>query len=151
MFYVSSMKNGKFGVTDTKDGVEEFYSKEELFSFCKMDIDISGVDTRDFLICKVVLIEDTLDLFKQRYNHLAISTMGFHTNIGFRFQSKPTRGEMCFVNNRVLNIYRQGVNRFTFDYGHSKSLQSNLTLDDIMMVLSNFSDWRLIECKAGRY
>lgn len=30
MFYVSSIKNDLLGVTDTDDGVEEFYSKEEL-------------------------------------------------------------------------------------------------------------------------
>lgn len=33
MFYISSIKGNKLGVTDTKDDVEEFYTKEELADF----------------------------------------------------------------------------------------------------------------------
>lgn len=33
MFYVSSEENGRYGVTDTKDNVEEYYTKQELLSF----------------------------------------------------------------------------------------------------------------------
>lgn len=45
MFYVSSKRGDKLGVTDTKDGVEEFYTREELASFYRNDgIKIVGFD-----------------------------------------------------------------------------------------------------------
>lgn len=44
MFYVSSKNGDKLGVTDTKDNVEEFYTKEELADFFfNHRIRISGV------------------------------------------------------------------------------------------------------------
>lgn len=43
MFYVSSKKGDLYGVTDTKDEVEEFYSKEQLFKYCTEGIKIAGI------------------------------------------------------------------------------------------------------------
>lgn len=42
MFYVSSIKNNKIGITDTNDFVEEFYTDSDIVSFIKKDIDIYG-------------------------------------------------------------------------------------------------------------
>lgn len=33
MFYVSSIKGDKIGITDTKDGIEEFYSNRQVVAF----------------------------------------------------------------------------------------------------------------------
>ena len=43
MFYVSSVCGNKFGVTDTSDGVEEFYTKNELSCFLARGYFILGV------------------------------------------------------------------------------------------------------------
>lgn len=37
MFYVSSIKGGKVGVTDTTDGVEEFYNESQILKFITDD------------------------------------------------------------------------------------------------------------------
>ena len=44
MFYISSKKNDLLGVTDTKDNIEEFYSKEDLAKiFLESHIKINGL------------------------------------------------------------------------------------------------------------
>lgn len=42
MFYVSSEGNGRYGVTDTKDNVEEYYTKQELLNFIIQGVSIKG-------------------------------------------------------------------------------------------------------------
>lgn len=42
MFYISSKKGDKYGVTDTKDKAEEFYTLEEIKHYCNSGIDIRG-------------------------------------------------------------------------------------------------------------
>lgn len=45
MYYISSIKGNKYGVTDTKDGVEEFYTFSEIVDFVdKLNIPIKGVE-----------------------------------------------------------------------------------------------------------
>lgn len=154
MFYVSRINHEldgiKYGITDTKDGVEEFYSKAQIFQFSK-SIDIDGVDIADNLICIVKPVKETIRLFKQGKVHLAISTMTINNDsFGLRFKSKPTGGEMNFVNHQVLNVSRSGVNSFSYDLGYSKSYRSGLTLDDILTVFEQFSDWILENCDLGR-
>lgn len=43
MFYVSSKLGNKFGVTDTRDGIEEFYSIDVLTTLYLKNIQIIGV------------------------------------------------------------------------------------------------------------
>ena len=42
MFYVSSLKGSKVGVTDTADGIEEFYTKDQLSCYIARGIPILG-------------------------------------------------------------------------------------------------------------
>lgn len=150
MFYISSIKDNNFGVTDTKDGVEEFYSKAQIFQFSK-NLDIDGVDTADNLICIVKPVNETVRLFKQGKVHLAISTMTINNDsFGLRFKSKPTGGELRFVNHQVLNVSRSGANSFNYDLGYSKSYRSGLTFDDILIVFEQFDNWVLETCILGR-
>lgn len=150
MFYISSIKDNNFGVTDTEDGVEEFYTRTQILQFSK-SIDIDGVDTADNLICIVKPVKETIRLFKQGKVHLAISTMTINNNsFGLRFKSKPTGGEMNFVKHQVLNVSRSGVNSFSYDLGYSKSYRSGLTLDDILTVFEQFSGWTLESCGLER-
>lgn len=44
MFYVSSRKGMKFGITDTEDGVEEFYTRKEIINMAYRGIEIAGVN-----------------------------------------------------------------------------------------------------------
>lgn len=150
MFYISSIKDNNFGVTDTEDGVEEFYTRTQIFQFSK-SIDIDGVDTADNLICIVKPVKETIRLFKQGKVHLAISTMTINNDsFGLRFKSKPTGGKMNFVKHQVLNVSRSGVNSFSYDLGYSKSYRSGLTLDDILTVFEQFSGWTLESCGLER-
>lgn len=150
MFYISSIKDNNFGVTDTEDGVEEFYTRTQIFQFSK-SIDIDGVDTVDNLICIVKPVKETIRLFKQGKVHLAISTMTINNDsFGLRLKSKPTGGEMNFVKHQVLNVSRSGVNSFSYDLGYSKSYRSGLTLDDILTVFEQFSGWTLESCGLER-
>ena len=150
MFYISSIKDNNFGVTDTEDGVEEFYTRTQILQFSK-SLDIDGVDTADNLICIVKPVKETIRLFKQGKVHLAISTMTINNDsFGLRFKSKPTGGELRFVNHQVLNVSRSGVNSFSYDLGYSKSYRSGLTLDDILTVFEQFSGWTLESCGLER-
>lgn len=42
MFYVSSIKGSKIGVTDTSDGIEEFFSDKQVVDMLKNKINIFG-------------------------------------------------------------------------------------------------------------
>lgn len=150
MFYISSIKDNNFGVTDTEDGVEEFYTRTQILQFSK-SLDIDGVDISSNLICIVKPVKETIRLFKQGKVHLAISTMTINNDsFGLRFKSKPTGGEMNFVKHQVLNVSRSGVNSFSYDLGYSKSYRSGLTLDDILTVFEQFSGWTLESCGLER-
>lgn len=141
MFYVASFnrESRKFGVIDTNDGVEEFYTEEELLSIVDKNIaEIDGVDTREKHACIVKPTSETLKLFKQGNFHLALSTMSIsNQRIEVMFQSKRTIGGMTQVLKHIINVARSGVNRYSFDKGYSKSFRCDLTLDDIMMVFEN--------------
>lgn len=141
MFYVASFnrESRKFGVIDTNDGVEEFYTEEELLSIVDKNIaEIDGVDTREKHACIVKPTSETLKLFKQGNFHLALSTMSIsNQHIGIMFQLRHTVSGMTKVTKHVINVARSGVNRFSFDKGYSKSFRCDLTLDDILMVFEN--------------
>ena len=151
MFYVSSKKENLFGVTDTEDNVTEYYTKSDILKISQ-DVEIDGVDLAENMLCMVKMPAETVSLFKQGNIHLALSSMTLNNPyFGLRFQSKPTEGEMTFVNHQVLNISRTGVNSFSYDLGYSKSYRSGLTLDDIMMLFERFSNWSIEKCKLGRF
>lgn len=151
MFYISSKKNDLYGVTDTQDGKEEFYSRDTILSFVRnQGIEIDGVGSHS--LCKVVLPKDTVTLFKQGKINLAVSSMTLsNESFGLRFKSKPTGREMSFVHNDCLNISRIDVNSFSYDKGSSKSYRSGLELDDILVILEGYSNWKLIDAKVGRF
>lgn len=152
MFYVSSKKDELFGVVDTSDNSEEFYNKDSLLSIVRYNnIEIDGVDIDENYVCIVKPESETVRLFRQGKVHLALSTMTIqNTTFSISFKSKPTKGEMRFVSNRVLNVSRSGVNSFSFDLGYSKSYRSEVTLDDIMIVFEQFRGWTIDAAKVGR-
>ena len=151
MLYVSEKQKNNYGVVDTDDGSMEFYEKETLLNIVKRyNIEIDGVDIKDGYVIPVVTENETLDLLQQNNIHLALSTMTLQgTWFCLRLSSKPTKGEMHFVSNAVLNISRTGVNRFSIDIGSSKSYRSDMTLDDVLA--SIWSKYYIKECKKGRH
>ena len=153
MFYVSSKNNGLFGVIDTDDNVEEFYTKEKLLQIVSnLNLEIDGVDIEDDAVCIVKPIKETVRLFRQGKVHLAISTMSIENNrVGIRLRSKSTSGEMSFVDNKCINISRRGINDYSFDLGYSKSYRSGLTLDDILIVVEGFSNYNIVDSNIGGY
>ena len=51
MFFVSSKRGSQFGVTDTKDGVEQFYTSEQLSKIKKKyNINIVGFQGKDVIV-----------------------------------------------------------------------------------------------------
>ena len=154
MFYVNNKNDDLYGVIDTDDNVDDFFTRDELFNFVeKQNIEIDGVDTSSHTICIVKPVKETVRLFRQGKVHLAVSTMSIENNrVGVRFKSKPTSGEMKFVSNGCINIARRGVNDYSFDLGNSKSYRSGLTLDDILMTIESlFRGWTITEAKEGSY
>lgn len=151
MFYVSSRKGNNVGIKDTKDGVEEFYPLDFVLKQAKQ-VEIDGVDLCTGNVCIVKPSEVTVKLFRDGNYHLAISTMSiFNNTVGLKFESKPTKDELTFVSKQVLNISRSGINSYSFDLGSSKSYRSGLVIDDILIVMERFSNWKLVDCKKGRY
>lgn len=59
MFYVSSKNGSHFGVTDTKDNVQEYYSREELLAFHDKGITIHGVTSSKITITSPEVIKLT--------------------------------------------------------------------------------------------
>ena len=154
MFYVSSRNDkGQFGVMDTSDGVEEFFTREKLLQIeSQLKLDIDGVDIENNMVCVVKPEKETLRLFQQGKFHLAVSTMTLNnTTFGLSFESKPTGSEMRVVKHQCINISRRGVNHYNYNLGYSKSYRSGITLDGIMTVVEQFSEWKLKSCKIGNY
>lgn len=151
MFYISSRVNNKFGITDSKDGLEEFYIKEDILKMVNnLGIEIDGVGCNN--ICVVEQANKTLSNFRLGLMHKGLSTMTLsNQSFGLRFKSRPTNGEMSFVSSECINISRCDINEFSYDRGNSKTYRSGLTLDDILMVLERYSNWSLVECRIGRY
>lgn len=153
MYWVSSKKDDLYGVTDTRDNVENFFTAKELFEIIAEDkVEIDGVDTEDMKICLVKLADDTVRLFKQGKVHLAVCTMTLSGRwFGLKFRSKPTGGEMSMVRNRIVNICRNGVNSYSIDMGTSKTYVGCISLDDVLMFLERFHGWCLTEVVKRRF
>ena len=66
MFYISSKKNNTYGVTDTSDGIEEFYTIEQLKELLK---DEEGLTTVEIILILVVLIALVL-IFKEQMTEI---------------------------------------------------------------------------------
>ena len=50
MFYISSVKDNKIGITDTKDNIEEFYTNDQVCDFLKnKKIDIYGTSYYNYM------------------------------------------------------------------------------------------------------
>jgi hypothetical protein len=154
MLYVSSRKlDGRFGVTDTDDNVEDIVTKNELISLAnKYELEIDGVDLYNNQVVIVKLPKDTLNAFKTGNFHLAISTMSLDgIAFGFKFRSKPTGGSMSFVRNEIVNIRRQDYCSYTIDNGTSKSMMSGVPLDSVLTYMEQFENWTITDYKVGRF
>ena len=63
MFYVSSIKGDKIGVTDTADGVEEFYTDSQIVQFLESKVDIYGTSYYNHKAnCSVIKINQNLNV-----------------------------------------------------------------------------------------
>lgn len=74
MFYVSSKRGNKYGITDTRDGVEEFYTPKEMVEFRKMGI---RIDTRYYVSKINIPIPDMTKQFLVRHGY-AVSVVNGH-------------------------------------------------------------------------
>lgn len=72
MYYISSLKNGKCGVTDTKDGVEEFVTLRDLQKLHNIGVSILGVDIPKWEV-NVVTYDTIPDEYLFKYVNKKIS------------------------------------------------------------------------------
>lgn len=73
MYYISSQKGNKYGVTDTEDGIEEFYTKEQLMSIYAQGIEVNGLsDENIFVVYPIDKIRSLINSgdFKEAYKYL---------------------------------------------------------------------------------
>lgn len=98
MFYISRVKDSEAGVVDTRDNVEEFYSKEDLYNIVKQGIKISGVSD------KGVRVVELYELAQYYYSRLKL--------VGGVFKEETLSGT-------VLSILVKNINKsvLTIPYG----------------------------------
>ena len=144
MYFVSCEKHGRYGVTDTADGVTEFFSEQDIIKMsCKVDID--GVDGDKLTIVRPA--EATVRLFQTGKIIEAIGTMTLcGDRFGIKFRSKPHVG---WVANRAINISRRGIDNYSYDLGVSKTYRSSLTQSEILTVLKQFEKDIIVIVKLG--
>lgn len=62
MFYVSSLKGDKIGITDTTDNIEEFYSNREVVNFVHKRLNIYGISVfNNKADCTVLNVNKTIN------------------------------------------------------------------------------------------
>ena len=109
MFYISSLKDNLIGVTDTRDGIEEFYKDKDIFKLLESGIEIYGTNKFnyksnsnpieiDIEIKKSKLI-DLLDKWKKVHNNWTgrdvanyLASVKVGTEITVQYITKGTKG-----------------------------------------------------------
>lgn len=126
MFYIDSKKSdGTYGVIDTKDNIKEFYTEKQLRSF---GVDIFG------LYDDCIFVSGTPNLISYlcrngRYKDM-IKRMPLYYTFTIRFKSRPTKGEMSFVSNYVIEIRRSDENTYSL-FDENRRYR---TLDEVSLV-----------------
>lgn len=118
MFYVSSEGNGRYGVTDTKDNVEEYYTKQELLNFINQGVSIKGyVPTSDIFVPLTLVSKSTDKAIYTGYIDRSQQIEGvgsFYKYLKFGFRvcccyMRNSEGNLCAKNYRIrhTDLYRQ--------------------------------------------
>lgn len=86
MFYISRRKGNKYGVVDTSDGVEEFYTKERLKRFYDRGINIEGVSYVNglFVVTPTIRVDSKKSAAK---NKLMVGTATGHKGFDLKFEN----------------------------------------------------------------
>ena len=149
MLYVKSKKSDVLGIFDTDDNTLEYYALSDVLALVKTGkLEINGVDSAAGQVCTVVLFDDTRELVKRGKFNEALSSMLIHSGFGVIFTKRA--GE--FVENKTVNIYRNGFDDFSFDFRSSKSYRSGLTLKEMHEYLgSYFRNYQIKGCTEGRF
>lgn len=148
MYWVSCRKkNGMFGVTDTLDNVETYFTAEELLYMVKNgECVIDGVLPKENSVCVVKLKKDTVNLLKHKDVHAALSTM---STSGVSFLLKIVVGLNSKEQKTEITIARYGVNSYMYK-SHNKPAVSGLTIDDMLMQFNMLAsvNWRVEDCEV---
>lgn len=148
MYWVSCRKkNGMFGVTDTLDNVETYFTAEQLLYMVKNgECVIDGVLPKENCVCVVKLKKDTVNLLKHKDVHVALSTM---STSGVPFLLKLVVGLDSKKYRTELIISRYGVNSYTYK-SYNKPVKSGLTIDDMLMQFDMIASlgWRVEDCEV---
>lgn len=148
MYWVSCRKkNGMFGVTDTLDNVETYFTAEELLYMVKNgECVIDGVLPKENCVCVVKLARDTVNLFKRNDIHAALSTM---STSGVQFVLKLAVGRGAQDYRIEVTIGRYGVNSYSYK-SYDKPVNLNLSIDDMIMQFDMLASmgWKVEDCRV---
>lgn len=99
MFYISSKRGSKYGIRDTKDGIEEFYSPDQIKQIAKK-IKIYGVSYKGITVVTYTMFrnfEDLADYFL-RYMKREGIFMGYSSEQ----RIEDCNGTKCFSSRFVM-------------------------------------------------
>ena len=159
MFYTSSCRNNEsslnWGITDTVDSIEEFYTFKDLKNFVSQGIKIYGMSSNCGHICvavKSILIvpnvsDNSLEVYNIKSNTL-LSKFSFDTIRNSRNKVWFT-GSMSIklINNTELCISCGACIKFDYEFTGNYVLKIDLKsgvimskLDDVMFVCDNANE-----------
>lgn len=148
MYWVSCRrKDGTFGVTDTMDNVETYFTADELLHMVRNgECVIDGVLPKENCVCVVKLAKDTVNLLKRKDIHAALSTM---STSGVQFVLKLAVGRGAQDYRTEVTIGRYGVNSYRYK-SYDKPVNLNLSIDDMIMQFDMLASvgWKVEDCRV---
>lgn len=148
MYWVSCRrKDGTFGVTDTMDNVETYFTADELLYMVKNgECKIDGVLPKENCVCVVKLAEDTVNLFKRGEVHAALSTM---TTLGRPFVLILSLDKGSTAYRTEVHVDRYAVNSYSYE-AQGKAVDIALSIDDMLMRFDMLekAGWDIRDCRT---
>lgn len=135
MFYISSKKGDKYGVTDSRDGVEEFYTKLELKA---LNIPILGMYPHNKFIV-VIPPNDVKDYIVRRDIKYAINNLPLGYKFIFNFNGCPTKGDTNFISDYTVEIKRLNEEDYGFldEFGDYSYLRARGVVNKLVWYVSH--------------
>ena len=152
MYYISNIRNrdNKVGVTDTNDGVEEFYSKSDFISFAKK-VRIDGVLNDEVFVVEPKNI--TVKKINARHFLSALATMS--TKCKFLIKSGTEFGVHFSIIIQRLSATRYACSIYDKDYKKSGVTpykeSDSLSSEDIYNWILFHTEYKpIVTCRAIR-
>lgn len=111
MYFIDNKRGNEWGVVDTKDNVEEFYTEEQLRSF---NIEIYGLyDDCIFISATPKMIEYWV---KQGFAQDVVLRMPLHVTFEFYLKDKKANG-LNMISHYHIRVYRSRIDEWVYNDG----------------------------------